>query len=117
MRGAAASRATHALRLAAARYSGGFSLVHRLAALMLLLLVAPSMSCPRSCKCGLDRKGRRLVGCREGDGKDPMPLPGVTDKAEVFEVAPPADRPNYYTIGPIFGPHHKKVGPRLSLEC
>lgn len=81
-----------------------------LAALLLLVsLVAPGMACPRSCRCGLDRKGRRVVSCLDGGGKDPMPLPGPADDAEVFEVAPPADRPNYFTIGPIFGRHHRKL--------
>ncbi|XP_034242167.1 insulin-like growth factor-binding protein complex acid labile subunit [Thrips palmi] len=80
-----------------------------LAAALLLLLVAPSLACPESCACDLDRKGRHRVLCNTGDGKDPMPLPGPGDRAEVFEVGPPPDRPNYFTIGPIFGRHHRQL--------
>lgn len=81
-----------------------------MAALLLLLLLAPAWSCPRGCRCGLDKRGRRTVGCSQGGGKDPMPLPSITDHTEVFEVAPPRAKPNFYTIGPIFQGHKMVSG-------
>lgn len=86
---------------------------------LLALLAAPALAgyCPRDCRCGLDRKGRRAVNCYRGDGKDPMPMPLARDNIEVFEVAPPANKPNYYTIGPIFQGHREvRAGLQLSSK-
>ncbi|KAJ1530804.1 hypothetical protein ONE63_005653 [Megalurothrips usitatus] len=77
--------------------------------LLLAAAVTPASSCPRDCRCDLDLRGRRYVKCFQGNGKDPMPMPSIGDKVEVFEVAPPPNKPNFYTIGPIFASHKKQL--------
>ncbi|XP_063587572.1 leucine-rich repeat-containing protein 15-like [Penaeus indicus] len=73
-----------------------------LLALLLWCAAREGASCPASCRCSLDGRGRRAVACEAGGMADPIPVTAMAADTEVLMISSPPARPNALTLGPIF---------------
>ena len=70
--------------------------------MFLWVMLGVSWACPRKCRCSLDERGRRGVRCEEGGMDEPLPVMTLRSDTEVLVISAPPNRPNRFTLGPIF---------------